>query len=375
MKLNKIHPRNIIKNKWTRTIILATLFILFKQHLQDKVNEHHQQLDFARNVDEMHTRQLLDYVVTVWEFDSKFGRKAHQVSWLHLLWEQHSLKNAFLWSKNYPSVESKKKAVERLREEADWPILVHSDFEWGYVHSFDVITAKDIVHFWIPKEIIDFRNEENESGWGISAFPSAEFLWKKYQNIVLRWTHEQRLEFILLMQRYWKSIRNMMEYIGVDIVYWPDVDIVSSFDWHGSKNYIAQHDRSFGESFIIWQDLISAFINGYQSSEAKTLLVPKHFVWVGKSDNPHEKTDLSAMVRDDWSVAVFRNIINGTNPFLRTWYIEICLNAAKNTKWNTKYKSLLERNLQFCVFLDSHWIDLYKWDHVSGVMTSHVSWN
>jgi beta-glucosidase-like glycosyl hydrolase len=32
------------------------------------------------------------------------------------------------------------------------------------------------------------------------------------------------------MQQYGKSIRNIMEYIGVDVVFGPDVDIVDDFD-------------------------------------------------------------------------------------------------------------------------------------------------
>jgi len=69
-------------------------------------------------------------------------------------------KNIFLWAKNYPSIEAKKGAVEKIRGEADSPILIHTDFELGYVHNFDTLTKEEIQTFGIPEDIINWRHEE-----------------------------------------------------------------------------------------------------------------------------------------------------------------------------------------------------------------------
>lgn len=333
-------------------------------------------MDFTWNIDDLHTRQLLNFVTVAGEFDNKVQRGIHEKTGLNINSDLPHTQNIFLWAKNYPSIESKKAAVENIRKEASSPILIYTDFEWWYVHNFDVITPEEAARFGIPEEILARRAEEAKaSGWWLSALPSAEFMWKKYKEIFYSKDHKARLDFIRVMQQYGKSIRNIMEYIGVDVVFGPDVDIVDDFDGTWPKQNIAENDRSFGENFIIAQDIISAFIDGFQSRITNIVLVPKHFAGVGKSENPHIQTDTSDMNRNDGSVAIFKNIINGDNPFLDDEYLNKCIAVSKTnkSKSSAEYKKILIINRNFLDYLHRQKIDLYDGDHVEAVMTSHIS--
>lgn len=167
-----------------------------------------------------------------------------------------------------------------------------------------------------------------------------------------------------------------MDYIGVDVVYGPNADIVDDFKANGEKNYIATDNRSFGKHFMVAQDLVTSFISGFQSSSTHILLVPKHFVGTGKSKDPHQGTDKSAMNKDDGSIAVFKNIINGNNPYLEKAYVKKCLSAADfcaDDEDIVVYKAILEKNLAFIRYLERNGVRLVGADHVEGVMTTHLS--
>jgi|GEM_PF-2669613 len=88
-------------------------------------------MDFAWNIDQLHTRDLLNYLVVSGQFDNKYYRKIHEKSGIDvdLFDNLNHTKNIFLHAKNYPSIESKKNAIKKIREQANMPILIHTDFE------------------------------------------------------------------------------------------------------------------------------------------------------------------------------------------------------------------------------------------------------
>lgn len=116
-------------NKWTKPLILFAIVIGLKNHLQKNVNQAHQSMDFAWNIDDLHTRQLLNFVTVAGEFDNKVQRGIHEKTGLNINSDLPHTQNIFLWAKNYPSIESKKAAVENIRKEASSPILIYTDFE------------------------------------------------------------------------------------------------------------------------------------------------------------------------------------------------------------------------------------------------------
>jgi hypothetical protein len=81
------------------------------------------------------------------------------------------------------------------------------------------------------------------------------------------------------------------------------------------------------------------------------------------------------MNRNDGSVAIFKNIINGDNPFLDDEYLNKCIAVSKTnkSKSSAEYKKILMINRNFLDYLHRQKIDLYDGDHVEAVMTSHIS--
>ena len=374
LSINK--PSWFVKNI-AKFFLLASLVVGIKNYYQKEVNQEHASMDFARNIDQLHTRDLLNYLVVTGEFDNKYYRKIHEKSGINvdIFDNLNQTKNIFLHAKNYQTIDEKKKAIEKIRSDAGMPILIHTDFEWWYVHNISILSNEDIENFAIPKEILAYRNQQQKEQWWLSALPSAEYLWKKYKNIALSGDHQARLDFIRMMEQYGKSIRKIMQYMDVDVVYGPNADIVDDFDAGWAKNYIASEWRSHWDNFIVAQDIISAFINWFQSQHCNILLVPKHFAWVWKSKNPHQETDTSDMHKDDGSVAIFKNIINGRNPFLDKGHISHCYALAAQREPESDYTLYLKNNLAFIDRLEKKNISLSWWDQVYWVMTTHISGN
>lgn len=370
-------PSWFVKNT-AKFFLIAWLIVGIKNHYQKETNQEHAAMDFAWNVDQLHTRDLLNYLVVTGEFDNKYYRKIHEKSGINIdIFDNlNQTKNIFLHAKNHKTIEEKKLAVEKIRSEAGMPILIHTDFEGWYVHNIESLSEEDIANFGIPQQIISYRNQQQEEEQSsLSAFPSAEYLWKIYKNIVLSGNHQARLDFIRVMEQYGKSVRKIMQHIDIDVVYGPNADIVDDFDATWTKNYIASEWRSHWDNFIVAQDLISAFINGFQSQSCNILLIPKHFAWVWKSKNPHQETDTSDMNKSDWSVAIFKNIINGKNPFLDKDHISYCYELAQKREAHSDYTKQLKNNLDFIRWLESKKISLSWWDQIHWVMTTHISGN
>lgn len=367
---------HIKSSKIAKFLLIAGLIVWLKNYQQTRANQEHSSMDFAWNIDQLHTRDLLNYLVVSGQFDNKYYRKIHEKSGIDIdLFDNlNHTKNIFLHAKNYPSIEEKKKAIADIRKQSNMPILIHTDFEWGYVHSINIISEDGAEKFGIPEQIMLYRNQQSdEESSSLSALPSSEYLGKIYKQIVLSGDHQARLDFIRMMEQYGKSIRKIMQYIDVDVVYGPNADIVDDLDAKWEKNYIASEWRSYADHFIIWQDLVSAFINGFQSNYNSILLVPKHFVWVGKSKNPHQSTDVSDMNKNDWSIAIFKNIINGKNQFLDTSHINHCYNLAKQREPQSDYTLYLKKNIAFIKRLAHKNINLSWWDPIDAVMTTHIS--
>lgn len=338
---------------------------------QKQVNREHETMDFVFKPENMSTKELLRYAVVTPEYKNKLDRKKSQ------LWLSPDSINAsnsvFVNLKDHNSIKDKRNAIAKVRKKANRPILISADFEWGYVRSFDKeFTQQEIKKYNIPQSIIDFRNEEAIGHKNLSAFPSAEFLGKKYKDIVLNWTHEARLNFIRMMEQYWESVRKIMEDIWVDIVYWPCVDIVPDFE----KSVIAKDDRSFGDNFLLWQDLISGFINGFQDPSSHVLLVPKHYVWVWASESdPHKGTWSVDKNRDSWTELVFKNLINGENSGLNEKKNENAIKSYNaSNKNNEEYETILQKNKEFIEFLKNKKIRLDTWENIKALMTTHAEW-
>lgn len=367
---NKWHLNKV--GKW---LTVATILVWLKSYQQERVNQDHASIDFAWKIDDLHTRDLLNYLVVSGEFDNGWFRKIDEYIWINpdVADDLNKTKNIFLWSKNYPDLDSKKEAVIDLRQKASSPILIHTDFEWGYVHSIDDLSSLDHKEFDIPSQIIALQKQEFKDNSGLSALPSAEYIGKEYEKIVLSKNYQKRLEFLQMMKQYGGSVAKMMKYIDVDVVYGPDGDIVDQFNKNnGDQSYIADNDRSFAQNFIIGQDLISSFTDGFQSEKTNILLVPKHFAGTGKSNNPHAVTDTSGMSTNDWDVKIFRNLINGKNLHLDEKHIKQCLKDTPN-RWYVEYKKLLRNNLWFIAFLKTRWIDFVNSDPIWALMTTHIS--
>lgn len=363
-----------IAKKIGKRVTIAAVLIWLKWYQQDRVNQDHAAMDFARKIDDLHTRDLLNYLVVSGEFDNAWFRKIDEYTGIDsdIADDLNKTKNIFLWSKNYPDLDSKKQAVKEIRIRASSPVLIHTDFEWWYVHSIDQISDDDIQQFAIPQEIVSLQKQESKSSDDLSALPSAEYIGKQYQKIVKSKNHQDRLQFLQMMSQYGASVARMMKYIDVDVVYWPDVDIVDDFNKDGDQSYIAQNDRSFAQDFIIGQDIISAFITWFESQETGILLVPKHFAGTGKSDNPHVMTDTSWMRKNDGDVKIFRNLIAGKNMHLDRNHIKQCLEVT-NRHTSKEYISTLHENLKFIDFLEEQWIDMVHDDPIQALMTTHIS--
>jgi hypothetical protein len=364
------------KNFVTATLIAATLWWAWTWYNifeQKKVNRKHQSMDFVFNPEDLSTEELLKYLVVTPEYSGKLNR------WLSQKWltpnQINGSNSIFVSLKDHKTLDDKRQAIESLRKEASKPILVSADFEWWYVHTFDEITDDDIQKYWIPQWIIDLRNEEASKNSRVSAFPSAEYLGKKYKEIVLQWTNEERLNFLVMMKEYWNSIRLIMEDIWVDIVYWPCVDIVPDFDWNTA---IAKDDRSFWDSFILWQDLISMFVRWFQDNNSHILLVPKHYVWVWASEvDPHKDKWETDKDVNSWTETIFKNLINGENEHLSQKYNEKSINSFNNSNDKNKdseYIKILEKNWAFISFLEKNNISLKNWENIKALMTTHASW-
>jgi len=376
-KVNRKKRKNNIKSGakkfLTAGLMMITLWTWFNIYQQKKVNRDHQTMDFIFDPEELSTEELLKYLVVTPEYNGKINR------WLSQKWlTPYQITGSnfiFVSLKDHRTIDDKKEAIELLRKKTSKPILVSADFEWWYVHSFDEITDDDIEKYKIPQWIIDLRNEEASKNSRVSAFPSAEYLGKKYKDIVLYWRNEERLAFFKMMKEYWNSIRLIMEDIWVDIVYWPCVDIVPDFDWNTA---IAKDDRSFGDSFVLWQDLISAFVWWFQDNNSHVLLVPKHYVWVWASESdPHKDIWCTDKNKDSWTETVFKNLINGKNEHLSKNGNENAINSfnkSMDKSKNTEYIKILEKNKDFITFLENNNTSIKEGESIKALMTTHASW-
>lgn len=382
MKWNKNNLEN--KSNWWRkessrfsikkrqiALALAWFLTLWNCNEQKNVNDEHATMDFVFNPEDMSTEEALKYLVITPEYSSDIKK------WLSRRWismdgniDSYSL---FVNLKDHESINDKKKAINKLRERQSRPILISTDFEGWYVHAIDTLSDEEIEKYWVPEKILKLRDEEDGGKNKVSAFPSAEFLGKLYENIVFNWTFAERYNFLIMMQQYWESIRKIMEDIWVDIVFWPCVDIVPDFD---GDSPIAKNDRSFWESFILAQDLISSFVNWFQDPHSHVLLVPKHYVWLWASmSDPHVELSESDKNRNSWTETVFKDLINGENSQLNqnknSDYI-VSFNNSKNK--DVKYGKILEKNREFIEYLTNRWKSLSKWEEIKALMTTHSSW-
>lgn len=364
--------RRRFKKKYM-ALILSALLIFWNVSKQNSVNAEHANMEFSFDPNDIPTKEALKYLVITPEYSSKI-KKLLSRHWFNIDWNTDSY-SIFVNLKDHESIWDKKSAINALRESSSRPILISSDFEGWYIHAIDKLTPEEIEKYEVPKELIDLRNDEDWGKGKVSFFPSAEYLGKKYENIVFDWTYQERYDFLVMMQKYWECISRIMEDIWVDIVFWPCVDIVPDFD--DEKYPIAKHDRSFWDNFILWQDLISAFVNWFQSLDSNVLLVPKHYVWLWESTtDPHLESSSANIDRDSWAESIFRNLINWENPQLDWAKNETFISCSKNKKVdkNSKYFEILQKNKWFIEFLEKHWNSLSWWERIQALMTTHSKW-
>lgn len=364
--------RKRFKKKYM-ALILSALLIYWNISNQKSVNAEHASMEFSFDPNDIPTEEALKYLIITPEYSSKI-KKFLSRKWIDVDWNIDSY-SIFVNLKDHESIWDKKSAINELRERSSRPILISSDFEGWYIHAIDKLTPEEIEKYWVPQELIDLRNDEDWGKGNVSFFPSAEYLGKKYENIVFEWTYQERYDFLVMMQKYWECVSRIMEDIWVNIVFWPCVDIVPDFD--DEKYPIAKHDRSFWDNFITSQDLISAFVNWFQSLDNNVLLVPKHYVWLWESTtDPHLELSSADIDRDSWAESIFRNLINWENPQLNWTKNETFINCCKNKKVNkqSKYFKILQKNKWFIEFLEEHWKSLSWWERIRALMTTHSKW-
>lgn len=370
-KVNTTKKVRFPKKKYI-ALLLSALLIFWNISKQKGVNAEHATLDYSFGLDDVPTVEALKYLVITPEYQSDF-KKLLSRKWFNIDWSTDSY-SVFVNLKDHKTIQDKKDAIAKLRDSYSRPVLISSDFEGWYVHAIDVLSIEEIQKYWIPQELIDLRNDED--GWRskVSFFPSAEFLGKRYENIVLNWSFQERYNFLMLIKKYWECVRKIMEDIWVDIVFWPCADIVPDFD---GDYPIAKNDRSFWESFIIWHDLISAFVDWFNGSgNEKIILVPKHYVWLWEStEDPHSKLCSFRVNKDGWSESIFRDLINWNNPQL-DWdsnkkFIDSYRRSGKS---DSKYFKILRKNEGFIKYLKNSWKSLSWWEKINAVMTTHSKW-
>ena len=357
--------------KWKTILALIWILGLYNTYKQDKVNEEHASLDFIFKPEDMTTQEMLKYLVITPEYSNN-TKKWLSRHWIPLEGNTDSY-SIFVNLKDHKTIQDKKKAINELREKQSRPILISTDFEWWYVHAIDELTDEEIEKYWVPKRILELRDQEDNWKNKVSAFPSAEFLGKLYEKIVFNWTHKERLDFLIMMQKYGESIRKIMEDIWVDIVFWPCVDIVPDFD---GDTPIAKNDRSFWENFILAQDLISSFVNWFQDPGSHVLLVPKHYVSIwGSEDDPHNKLSKVDKNKNNWTETIFNNLINGVNDQLDQKKNNKFIISYNNSKdKDQKYWEILEKNKWFINYLNKQGESLSEGEEIISLMTTHAHW-
>ena len=368
-EINKLSPKSKSKKRKV-ALALAGLLTLWNCNEQNNVNDEHATMDFVFSPEDMTTEDALKYLIITPEYSNDI-KKYLSRKWISVSGNMDSY-SVFVNLKDHETIQNKKEAINKLREKQSRPILISSDFEGWYVHAIDKLSVEEIEKYWVPKKIIELRNDED--GWKnrLSAFPSAEFLWKMYENIVFNWTYKERYNFLVMMQKYGESVRKIMEDIWVDIVFWPCVDIVPDFD---GDSPIAKNDRSFWESFILAQDLISSFVNWFQDPSSHVLLVPKHYVWLWASmTDPHVELSESDKNRNSWTETVFKDLINWENSQLNLQKNGDYIQSYKNSRnRDPKYWEILEKNKWFIKYLKDQWKSLSWWEEIKAIMTTHSS--
>ena len=352
-------------------LALAWLLTLMNYNEQKNVNNEHATMDFVFNPEDISTEEALKHIVITPEYSSDVKKwlSRHGIS-LDGNVDSYSI---FVNLKDHETIQDKKEAIKKLRNKQSRPILISTDFEWWYVHAIDRLSDEEIEKYGVPRKILELRDEEDAWKNRVSAFPSAEFLGKLYEEIVFNWTYKERYKFLILMQKYGESIRKIMEDIWVDIVFWPCVDIVQDFD---GDSPIAKNDRSFWESFILAQDLISSFVNWFQDQSSHVLLVPKHYVWLWASmTDPHIELSESDKNRNSWTETVFKDLINWENSQLNQQKNSDYIGSYKNSRnKDPKYWEILEKNKWFIEYLSNQGKSLSWGEEIKALMTTHSSW-
>ena len=96
------HSNLNIAKKIGKRATIAAVIIWLKWYQQDRVNQDHASMDFARKIDDLHTRDLLNYLVVSGEFDNVWFRKTDAYLGINpdIADDLNKTKNIFLWSKN-----------------------------------------------------------------------------------------------------------------------------------------------------------------------------------------------------------------------------------------------------------------------------------
>lgn len=241
-----------------------------------------------------------------------------------------------------PSLEGARESIAQIRQEAGHPIFVSADIEGGLINHI-ALTPEDLRKFNIPKEILDERRAEyafylkkykgdTTKVHPVDAYPlpSQEWLGRKYASLR---TDGGRQKFQQTMEGYGRTIAKIADYVGINIVFGPNLDIVESID--GDKPD-ERNDRSFGEDPRIVRDLANAYIRGFKDVPT-VLAVPKHFVgnsWA-KTD-PHTDQTRVDIPAQSGAIFPYRDVINASNAE--------SIKAMRLQAFDTQIAAIEERN-------------------------------
>ncbi len=112
------------------------------------------------------------------------------------------------------------------------------------------------------------------------------------------------------MQGYGQTIAAICEYVGINLVFGPNIDTVDNIDGVRPDEF---NDRTYGEDPNVVRDLATAYIRGFQGASS-VLVVPKHFVGNSRATvDPHKEGALVPIPKQSGAVLPYRDIVNASN--------------------------------------------------------------